>query len=216
MRFKAVIFDLDGTVLNTIDDLSDSANHVLAAHGLPTHTVTAFKKMVGNGIPKLVRRMLPDDLPDETVENILTEFRAYYALHSEDKTAPYPDMQPLLAGLRAAGLKLCVLSNKQHDIAVKVVTHYFGNAFDHIQGLCEAFPPKPAPDSCRALLDTLGMTESDVLYVGDSNVDMQTAANAGLYKCGVSWGFRSVEELKEAGADIIADTPEDILHIALG
>lgn len=215
--FKAVIFDLDGTILNTIDDLADSANHVLAAHGYPTHPTERYKTFVGNGIPKLIERMLPPDASNDERERMLAEFQRYYDLHKEDKTAPYAGIPALLAALKAHGLRLCVLSNKQHDLSVKIVTHYFGgDTFDIIQGKSEQFPAKPDPTSCNALIGQLGLPKSDILYVGDSNVDMQTGVNAGLYKCGASWGFRSVEELTSAGADDIAHSPQDILKIALG
>lgn len=217
MMLKAVIFDLDGTILNTIDDLADSANRVLAAHGYPLHPTEQYKTFVGNGIPKLIERMLPPDASPEEFEHTLAEFQRCYDLHKEDKTAPYAGIPEMLAALKAHGLKLCVLSNKQHDLSVKIVTHYFGSdTFDIIQGKADAFPAKPDPTSCNALIARLGIAKSDILYVGDSNVDMQTGANAGLTKCGVSWGFRSVEELTGAGADYIAHIPQDIINIALG
>ena len=214
--FKAVIFDLDGTILNTIDELADSANHVLLAHGYPTHPTERYKTFVGNGIPKLVENMLPANFSPDEFERVLDDFQRYYDLHKEDKTAPYTGIPEMLRELRRNGLKICVLSNKQHDLSVQIVTHYFGNdVFEVIQGKCEKFPTKPNPASCNYVVSQLNIDKREILYVGDSNVDMQTGSNAGLKKCGVSWGFRSVEELAAAGADYIAHSPNDILKISL-
>lgn len=215
--FEAVIFDLDGTILNTLDDLADSANHVLCAHGYPTHSTEQYKTFVGNGIPKLIHRMLPPDVSDDIFKSILTEFQSYYGEHKNDKTAPYCGITEMLQKLKNSGLKICVLSNKQHDISVDIVKYHFGDdTFDLIRGKMEQFPAKPDPMSCNDVISVINIPKRNILYVGDSNVDMQTAANAGLTKCGVSWGFRSVEELRLAGADYIANTPYDILKIALG
>lgn len=215
--FEAVIFDLDGTILNTLDDLADSANHVLAAQGFPTHPTEQYKTFVGNGIPKLIQRILPVDASDEVFECTLAEFGKYYNAHKNDKTAPYAGIPEMLTELKSQGLKLCVLSNKQHDLSVQIVKHHFGeDTFDLIRGKMEQFPAKPDPASCNDVISLLNIPRSNILYVGDSNVDMQTGHNAGLTKCGVSWGFRSVDELKSAGADYIADSPQDILKIAMG
>jgi phosphoglycolate phosphatase len=215
--FEAVIFDLDGTILNTLDDLADSANHVLSENGYRTYPTEQYKTFVGNGIPKLIERILPQDVSEAVFERVLAEFRVYYGEHKNDKTAPYRGIPEMLAELKNHGLKICVLSNKQHDLSVEIVKHHFGNdTFDLIRGKMEQFPAKPDPASCNDVISILNITKRNILYVGDSNVDMQTGANAGLVKCGVSWGFRSVEELKSAGADYIARTPQDILKIALG
>lgn len=217
MQYKAVIFDLDGTILNTIDDLADSANHVLATQGYPTHPTERYKTFVGNGIPKLIERMLPPGTAPEIIEHTLADFRAYYAQHKLDKTAPYEGIPEALALLRQNGVKLAVLSNKQHELSEAIVTQIFGHdTFDVIQGMCDRFPRKPDPASCRDVMARLGVDADEVLYVGDSNVDMQTGTNAGLTKCGVSWGFRSVAELTDGGADFIARVPQDISDIALG
>lgn len=215
--FEAVIFDLDGTILNTLDDLADSANHVLAEQGFPTHPTEQYKTFVGNGIPKLIQRILPNDVSDDVFERTLAEFGAYYDVHKNDKTAPYAGIREMLSELKSRGLKLCVLSNKQHNLSVQIVKHHFGeDTFDIIRGKMEQFPAKPDPASCSDVISILNIPKSNILYVGDSNVDMQTGINAGLTKCGVSWGFRSVDELKSAGADYIASSPQDISKIALG
>lgn len=215
--FEAVIFDLDGTLLNTLDDLADSANHVLAEYGYPIHATEKYKTFVGNGIPKLIKRILPSETPEDVFKRALTDFQTYYSEHKNDKTAPYIGITEMLRELKKHEIKICVLSNKQHNISVEIVKHYFGsNTFDLIRGKMEQFPAKPDPASCNDVISALNIPKCNILYVGDSDVDMQTGANAGLVKCGVSWGFRSVEELRSAGADYIACTPQDILKITLG
>ncbi len=215
--FEAIIFDLDGTLLNTLDDLADSANYVLAAHGFATHPTEQYKTFVGNGIPNLIHRILPEGVSNEGFERTLADFSEYYDAHKNDKTAPYAGILEMLSELKRSGFKLCVLSNKQHDLSVNIVKHHFGeDTFDLIRGKMEQFPTKPNPASCNDVISILNIPKSNILYVGDSNVDMQTGYNAGLTKCGVSWGFRSVAELQSAGADYIADTPQDILKIVFG
>ncbi|MBQ1412625.1 MAG: HAD family hydrolase [Clostridia bacterium] len=217
MPYQAVIFDLDGTILNTIDDLADSANFVLAAQGYPTHPTERYKTFVGNGIPKLIERMLPPGTAPDIIQRTFADFGARYAAHKLDKTAPYEGIPDLLTLLRQHGFKLAVLSNKQHDLSEAIVTQIFGeDAFDVIQGMCDRFPRKPDPAACFDVMNRLDVHPGEVLYVGDSNVDMRTAANAGLVKCGVTWGFRSEQELRKEGADFIAHTPQNIAHIALG
>ena len=213
MSFKALIFDLDGTLLNTIDDLGDSANHVLCKLGFPTHTTDEYKYFVGNGIPKLIERCLPQD-KQEYKEQALVMFKEYYALHSEDKTAAYDGIPELLKFARERGMKLGVITNKAHDIAQQVVPHFLGDGvFDYIRGLDDKIKAKPCPDGALDVADKLGVNPSEVLYIGDSGVDMQTAVNAGFIPCGVLWGFRTENELRDNGAKYIAHEPSDILEI---
>ena len=216
-KFHAVIFDLDGTLLNTLDDLADSCNFVLARKGLPTFPVEQYRGFVGNGAAILMKRIHPKGTSQDELDDSLAQFTAYYSAHKDVKTAPYPGIPGLLQGLKAAGLRLCVLSNKPHEISVQIVRQYFGDGtFDIIMGKSPGYPVKPDPASCWLLLSELGLDRSEVLYVGDSNVDMQTARNAGLTKCGVCWGFRSEAELKAEGADYLAHTSDDIYKIATG
>ena len=211
MKYKAVIFDLDGTLLNTLSDLADSANHVLSELSLPTHDYESYKYFVGNGIPKLIERCLPADR-QELHSKALSMFSEYYALHSKDKTAPYDDIKELLNTLCRKGLKLGVITNKAHGIAVKVVEEYFGrDIFGRIRGLDDSIKAKPDPSGALSVMESLGVTPSDVLYIGDSGVDMQTAKNAGFTPLGVLWGFRKKDELIENGAKYIAQKPPDIL-----
>ncbi len=217
MMFKAVIFDLDGTLLNTIDDLADSSNYVLAAKGYPVFTSEQYKKFVGNGAAILMKRIHPAGTSQEELDEALAQFQVYYNAHKDIKTAPYPGIPELLARLKAREFRLCVLSNKPHEISTQIIRHYFGDeTFDIIMGKSSDFPVKPDPASCHYLIDRLGADKSEVLYVGDSNVDMQTARNAGLVKCGVCWGFRSEDELKAEGADYLAHSADDIFELATG
>lgn len=211
MKYKAVIFDLDGTLLNTLSDLADSANHVLSELSLPTHEYESYKYFVGNGIPKLIERCLPADR-QELHSKALSMFNEYYALHSKDKTAPYDGIKELLNSLSEKGLKLGVITNKAHGIAVKVVEEYFGkDIFGRIKGLDDSIKAKPDPSGALSVMESLGATPSEVLYIGDSGVDMQTAKNAGFTPLGVLWGFRKKDELIENGAKYIAQKPLDIL-----
>ena len=212
MKYKAVIFDLDGTLLNTLSDLADSANHVLSELSLPIHDYESYKYFVGNGIPKLIERCLPADR-QELHSKALSMFSEYYALHSKDKTAPYDDIKELLGTLSEKGLKLGVITNKAHDIAVKVVEEYFGrDIFGRIRGLDDNIKARPDPSGALSVMQSLGVTPSEVLYIGDSGVDMQTAKNAGFTPLGVLWGFRKKDELIENGAKYIAQKPLDILN----
>lgn len=213
--YKHVIFDLDGTLLNTIDDLADTGNHVCTLHGWPTHTVAEFKLMVGNGIPKLVERFAPQGTSQEVLDQAFQEFMDWYGVHKEDKTAPYAGMPEVTKALREAGVSIAVLSNKADVMAGPVVEHYYPGIFPVVQGALPGLPTKPDPTLLHKLMDRLGATREDTLFVGDSNVDIRTAKNGGLTGCGVLWGFRSREELEAAGADVIVSTPQELLDLIL-
>lgn len=213
--YKHVIFDLDGTLLNTIDDLADTGNHVCTLHGWPTHKVAEFKLMVGNGIPKLVERFAPQGTSQEVLDQAFQEFMDWYGVHKEDKTAPYAGMPEVTKALREAGVSIAVLSNKADVMAGPVVEHYYPGIFPVVQGALPGLPTKPDPTLLHKLMDRLGATQEDTLFVGDSNVDIRTAKNGGLTGCGVLWGFRSREELEAAGADVIVSTPQELLDLIL-
>lgn len=214
--YTHVIFDLDGTLLNTIDDLADAGNHVCAAHGWPTHTVDEFKLMVGNGIPKLVERFAPEGLEETALAAALNEFSAYYDVHKADKTAPYAGIPETVAALKGAGVRMAVLSNKAHDLAGPVVEGYFPGVFPVVQGALPGVPTKPDPTLLRQLMARLGALPETTLFVGDSNVDIRTGKNGGLTACGVLWGFRSRRELEAEGADYIVEDPEQLMRLILG
>ena len=213
--YKTVVFDLDGTLLNTIDDLADAGNRVCAARGWPQHTVEEYKYFVGNGIPKLVERFSPPEARTPAqLADTLAAFQADYGAHLRDKTAPYPGMPALLARLKAAGVQLAVFSNKADPLARQVVADYFDAAlFDAVRGALPGVPTKPAPQGTLALMQAIGADPAATLYVGDSNVDVDTAHNAGLPCCGVLWGFRTRQELTDAGAEHLAADAEALWNV---
>lgn len=214
--YEAVLFDLDGTLLNTLQDLCNAGNFMATKLGFPSHPLNAYRKMVGNGIPHLIRRILPAGSDEHTVEEGLSIFQEYYGQHMLDCTQPYAGIPELLARVRARGVAMAVLSNKQDEFVVKIVKDYFPETFRVAMGLREGVPPKPHPASVQMVLSQLGVEAKNSLYVGDSDVDMTTAANAGLEGCGVLWGFRDREELLAHGATHLAASPKDLVHLILG
>ena len=214
--YQNVIFDLDGTLLNTIDDLADAGNWVCRNHGWPTHTVDEFKRYVGSGMARLAVRFSPEEWhTEEGVQKILDEFLPYYAAHKEDKTAPYPGVPELLEHLWAAGVSIAVLSNKAHALAVPVIEGYFPQKFQYIQGGVEGLPLKPDPALLLKLMENMGATQENTLFVGDSDVDIRTAKHAGVTSCGVLWGFRGREELEREGADLLASSAKELETLIL-
>ncbi len=213
MKYQALIFDLDGTLLDTLDDLWDSVNAVLAKYGYPLKTRDEVCAAVGNGIAILIARVLPAGREDPAFDRVLADFKAYYGEHCEDKTAPYAGIPEMLAELKAAGVKMAIVSNKA-DFAVKQLAKaWFGDTIKIAIGENEAagIRKKPAPDTVDLALRELGLTREDAAYVGDSEVDVQTAQNAGMPCLSVTWGFRSRETLLAAGADHLLDTPVRML-----
>ena len=203
---KTVLFDLDGTLLNTIDDLADAGNWVCAQNGWPTFTVAQFKLMVGNGIPKLVERFSPADARTPAqLAATLAQFTARYDAHKEDKTAPYPGIPALLDALKAEGIQCAVFSNKADALCGGIIAHYFGTGrFDAVRGNRPGVPTKPDPTGLYALMTELGAAPAATLFVGDSDVDILTGHNAQLPAMGALWGFRGRAELTAAGADALA------------
>ena len=211
--YKTVLFDLDGTLLNTIDDLADSANRVCAAHGWPQYETAQYRYFVGNGIPKLVERFSPENArTPEQLAATLAEFSARHDAHKEDKTAPYPGILELLAARMAKGVQTAVFSIKADAFCGKSIEHYFGpDSFSLVRGSRPGVPTKPDPAGVYSLMAALGAAPKSTLFVGDSDVDILTGHNAGLPALGVLWGFRGEAELTAAGADALAAKPEDIL-----
>ncbi|NLW79827.1 MAG: HAD family hydrolase [Ruminococcaceae bacterium] len=208
-QYNTVLFDLDGTLLNTLQDLAAAGNHALSALGLPAHPVQDYQNMVGNGIPTLIRRMLPPQHCGPATQAVALQlFQKHYTANMFQYTQPYPGIPQLLAGLRGAGVRLGVLSNKQHNLACSIVEYYFSGIFQAVAGLQPGAAPKPDPASLLALMESLHASPAATLYVGDSDVDVLTAHNAGLPACGVLWGFRTRAELESAGADTLAANPE--------
>lgn len=208
--YQAVIFDLDGTLLDTLADLAGAGNHTLRAMGFAPLPVQEYRRLVGSGIPVLMGRMLPEGHRGPAARAVALDiFTRYYAAHSADATAPYPGIPALLAGLRAANVPMGVVSNKDDALAKAVVARYFPGLFApaDVCGRREGVPPKPDPTLVNEMRMRWGLAQNRVLYAGDSDVDIFTARAAGLDSCGVLWGFRSRQELEEAGADHLADTP---------
>lgn len=212
---ELVIFDLDGTLLNTIDDLAASTNYALAKHGYPTHDLSSYRFFVGNGINKLIERALPEEVRnEEKVLELRKDFVAYYEEHSADLTSPYKGIPELLSALKEKGLKMAVASNKYQVATEFLVDKYFGEyEFDVVLGQRDGINPKPDPTIVYDILKDTGIHKSKVLYVGDSGVDMQTAKSSELISAGVSWGFRPVEELEAFNPDYIVDQPIEIYQI---
>lgn len=214
---RKVIFDLDGTLLNTIDDLADAGNWVCRKNGWPEHSVADFRRMVGHGIPNLVARFSPENCRSPLLlMNTLSQFSEYYGRHNLDKTLPYAGITELLAALRAQDVTLAVFSNKADEFSRVIVEHFFPGVFSCIRGKLPGVPGKPDPAGLRTVLNILDAAPAETLFVGDSDVDVQTAHNAQLPVCGVTWGFRERAELLDAGADDLADTPEELRALILG
>lgn len=209
----AVIFDLDGTLLNTLGDLRAATNHALEVRGLPPHSMEEIRQFIGNGIRLLICRAMPEGTPEAEIDAALDDFKAYYAAHIHDRTVPYDGIPQLLTALRKRGIQVAVLSNKIDSASQQLIEYFFPGKTDVVFGEHVGVPRKPDPTSCRMVMQQLGVQPEQVLYVGDSGTDMQTAKNAGLYAVGVTWGFRSKEVLLKYGADVLVHRPKQILQI---
>lgn len=206
-----VIFDLDGTLLNTIHDLGEACNHALRKMGFSQHPIPAYNYMVGNGVRKLMERAQPD-ADAETIDRLLEYFREYYDSHNTEHTKPYNGIPELLAELKARGVAIAVASNKYESATRSIVHHYFPDIeFASIQGQVPGRPTKPDPSVIFDILSMHPTPKSQVLYVGDSGVDMEAARRACVESIGVSWGFRPVSELRANLADHIVNQPSEIL-----
>lgn len=211
---KLVIFDLDGTLLDTIADLGDACNFALRSLGYSEHAMSTYNYMVGNGVRKLVERAEPDADP-ETVDRLLTLFREYYDQHSTDRTKPYPGITELLRALTDRGVAVAVASNKYQAAVERIISHFFPDIpFVAVMGQTDTRPVKPDPSIVFAILNEHPTPKAEVLYVGDSNVDIETARRACVESVGVAWGFRPVSELRNAYADHIVSDPDEILYLS--
>ena len=215
MKYKAVIFDLDGTLLDTIEDLGDSTNSMLKKHGYPVHDLKAYKYFVGNGMRNLVLRALPEDKRDNiSVDQGLIEMQSEYAKRWADKTRPYPGIPALLDALTEKGVKLAVLSNKldrfSNDIVKKLLPDW---SFYPVYGEREGVPIKPDPAGALEIARILGISPEEFLYLGDTGIDMKTAVSAGMCAIGVLWGFRTAEELVKNGANMLIADPLEVLKM---
>lgn len=210
---RLVIFDLDGTLLNTIADLANSTNHALKQCGFPEHEVSEYPFFVGNGINKLFERALPEaDRNEENILKVRSKFVPYYDKHNADFSTPYPGIPELLETLQRKEFMLAVASNKYQSATEKLIAHYFpAICFVAVFGQREGITPKPDPTIVNDILSIAKVNKEEALYVGDSGVDMQTAINSGVTACGVTWGFRPRTELEAFNPNYIADRPEEIL-----
>ena len=210
---KLVIFDLDGTLLNTISDLAHSTNYALKQNGFPEHPVEAYRFFIGNGINKLFERALPEN--EKTEENVLrirNTFIPYYDIHNADYTKPYDGIRELLTAMRLKGFTLAVASNKYQSATEKLIKYIFPDIFFiAVIGQREGMPVKPDPTIVYDILKIANVLPEETIYIGDSGVDMQTAANSNITSIGVTWGFRPREELEATGANYIVNHPKEIL-----
>lgn len=211
---KTIIFDLDGTLLNTLEDLMISANYALLEFGFPTHSLEDIRKFVGNGVKKLIERAVPIDCPQDVIEKCLDVFKEHYSKNMYNHTKPYDSILEILEKLHNKGLKIGVVSNKFDSAVKELCQKYFLNLVDIAIGQSDDVPKKPAPNVVFKAMKELSAEPSSTIYVGDSEVDVQTAKNSDLPCIGVLWGFRDRKDL--AGADYIIDNPCDILKIVEG
>lgn len=209
--YKTYIFDLDGTLLNTLGDLAASTNYALRQYGMPEHTIDDVRRFVGNGVGKLIERAIPEGLANPQYEDVLDTFRKHYMLHSLDTTAPYPGIESLLHSLRSHGCNVAVVSNKFYNATVELCRHFFADTVEVAIGERENIRRKPAPDTVFEAMRQLGVSAEDTVYVGDSDVDVATARNSGIPCISVLWGFRDRDFLIEHGATTFVNTPEDII-----
>ncbi|MCK4623702.1 MAG: HAD family hydrolase [Phycisphaerae bacterium] len=215
MNYQAVLFDLDGTLLDTIDDLADSMNAALERLGCPGHGVDEYRLFVGDGVDTFARRVLPEDRQDEPIVARCVELlQAEYANRWNVKTRPYDGVAEMLNGLAARGLAMAVLSNKPDDSTKLCVANLLPDwRFDMVQGVADGFTPKPDPAGALKIAETIGIAPGEFLYLGDTNTDMQTATAAGMYPVGATWGFRPADELSANGAKTLINHPTDLLKL---
>lgn len=214
---KLCIFDLDGTIVDSQADLADSVNAGLRLEGYPEHTVDAFRWFVGNGVARMVRDAMPAEAQnnEESFQRVFAVFGEEYDKRCLNKTYVYPGAVEMLDALKASGIKIALLSNKLQAFTDRIVHHYFGDRFDIIFGQREGVEKKPAPDGVFEIMKHFGASADEVFFIGDSDVDVLTAKNAGVSCLGVSWGFRGREDLAKAGAELIADDTAQALDILL-
>lgn len=216
MKYTTVIFDMDGTILYTLDDLTDSANYALKKMGYPLKSVEQVKGFVGNGVKKMLERCMPASYTKEEFDKSYAYFSEYYKVHCNDKTSIYKGVKEVIARLKENSYKTAVVSNKD-DYAVKELCKtFFNGLFDSELGVTDGIAKKPAPDLCEIALKELNSSKSEAVYIGDSDVDFMTAKNTGLKFIGISWGFKGREFLEKLGAETVVDNPEEIFALLSG
>ncbi len=215
MKYKLVIFDLDGTVLDTIVDLCNSVNYALKVHNLPERTLDEIRLFVGNGIRRLIDLSVPENTKLSVTDSVFSSFKEHYKKHSSDNTKPYDGITELLGELKSNGFLTAVVSNKA-DFAVKnLIDEYFCGLFTYSAGEKEGIPRKPAPDMVHNAISFFGVSSGETVYIGDSEVDIKTAENSGIDSIIVTWGFRDKDELQNAGATVFADDVTELKNMLL-
>lgn len=214
-KCNTVIWDMDGTILDTIEDLKDSVNHVLAGNGYQSRTLEEIKRFVGNGIEKLMERAVPDGKKNPDFYKMFEEFKIYYTAHCNEKTGLYPGIKETIKYLHENGYKQAIVSNKAHGAMQELAKIYFSDEIDVALGQQDKIAKKPAPDMVELVLEKLGSSKSEAVYIGDSEVDVMTARNSGLAGIAVLWGFRTEQELIEAGAEILVDSTDELISLLM-
>lgn len=214
---KAALFDLDGTLTNSLKDLATAVNFAITKNGYPEQPLEKFNMFVGDGMLKMVERAIaPSTVSDERLLFLKEEFMGYYSNHYADYTTSYDGVPELLIALKNKGIKIAVVTNKDTDMAIALLNKVYGNMFDYVIGKQDGLAAKPAPDSTFMAMKALGVEPDECVFLGDSGVDMQTAVNSGATAVGVTWGFRSKEELMANGAQHIIDVPNELINILEG
>lgn len=209
---KLAIFDLDGTLINSLADIAEATNFAMRELGFPEHPVNNFNYMVGDGVKRLIERALPDD-KQHLFNKALILYNGYYNENYTAKTYVYEGVTEALKQLKSMGMKLAVASNKTHQFTENIINHYFGsNLFNSVYGKSEERPVKPDPSIVNVIMKDMNIEPSDAVMIGDTSIDIKTGKNAGIKTIGCTWGFRTLEELTSAEADFIAYTPEDIIN----
>ena len=209
-RYKAIIFDLDGTLLDTLADLAEGTNYALRVNGFPERTIDEIRRFVGNGARKLIERAVPDGQIEAALEKVRQDFDIYYKVHCKDHTGPYPGIMEMLQELVQQGYSLGVVSNKPDFAVQELIPEYFPGIFASVSGERQGVAKKPAPDLIREAMKNLQADRSNAVYVGDSEVDLEAAANAGIPCISVAWGFKGRKFLEEQQAEMIIEAPAEI------
>jgi len=215
MKCQAIVFDLDGTLLNTLDDLADANNEALTEMSFPTHPVESYKHHIGNGVRLLLERTLPEGARDDaTVEKGVAMMKQAYSKCWDNKTRPYDGIPEMLDELTSRGVRMAILSNKPHAYTEMVVDKLLADwEFERVWGVSDSVPPKPDPAGVSRLVEALGAPTENLLYLGDTATDMETAVGAGIFAVGVLWGFRTADELTQNGADVLLGAPSELFDV---
>ena len=216
MKYKLVIFDLDGTVLDTLGDLANAVNAALEMHAFPTHTIEKVRTMIGNGVANLIMRATPEGTSEEKRAQVLVDFKAYYREHVNDVTRPYDGILTLMKALKDAGVKVGINSNKYDAALQNLCRIHFDGLYDYAVGESEVTPRKPDPIAAKRIMEAMGVAPEETIYIGDSNVDLNTAANAGIASAWVSWGFRKRSEMEGCEITNAFNTAGELQAFLLG